>query len=161
MRTMTALLLALALNGGAAHAQGPGPSSEEEASIRSLEEQGRLGVLKRDTTALMSVWSENFMVNAPANRVAANRGVVFNLIADGTIHYASFESTIEQIRVDRDIAIVMGAETVRPTGRAPRAGQTVKRRFTHVWQKAGGRWRLIARHSNVLPAPESAGAAGR
>jgi len=161
MRTVRVLLLTLAISGGAAHAQSAGPGGEDEATIRSLEEQGRLGVLKRDTLALKSVWSENFMVNAPANRIAPNRGVVFGLIASGMIHYASFESTIERVRVDRDIAIVMGAETVRPTGRAPLAGETVKRRFTHVWQKDGERWRLIARHSNVIPSRDGAGAAVR
>ena len=161
MRTVWVLLLTLAIGGGALPAQSSGPAGEDEATIRSLEEQGRLGVLKRDTLALKSVWSENFMVNAPANRIAPNRGVVFGLIASGMIHYASFESMIERVRVDRDIAIVMGAETVRPTGSAPLAGETVRRRFTHLWQKDEGRWRLIARHAHVIPTGESTGAAVR
>jgi hypothetical protein len=45
----------------------------------------------------------------------------------------------------------MGAETVRPIGKAPLAGQTVKRRFTNIWSREGGTWRLIARHANVIP----------
>jgi ketosteroid isomerase-like protein len=110
-----------------------------------------LGVLNRDTLALMGVWSEHFIVNAPGNRVRPNRQVVFDLIRQGNIHYSAFEATIEHIRVDGDIAIVMGAETVRPTGRARLAGQTVNCRFTHVWRKGEAGWRLIARHANIIP----------
>lgn len=85
--------------------------------------------------------------------MAPNRQVVFDLLRQGMIHYSSFEAAIEHIRVDGDITIVMGAETVRPIGKAPLAGQTVKRRFTHVWRKEAGSWRLIARHANVIPSP--------
>ena len=44
-------------------------------------------------------------------------------------------SPIEFIRIDRNIAIVMGAETVQPIGDAPLAGKTVQRRFTNIWKK--------------------------
>ncbi len=145
------LLVLLAFSGGATLAQGQGSASGDEAAIRSLEARGTSGVLNRDTLALMSVWSEHFMVNAPRNRVAPNRHAVFDLLQQGLIHYSSFEPTIERIRVDGDIAIVMGAETVRPIGKAPLAGQTVKRRFTHIWRKQAGSWRVIARHANVIP----------
>lgn len=151
MKPKASLLLILAISGGATLAQAQGPASDQEAAIRSLEERGKSGVLDRDTLALMAVWSEHFMVNAPANRVAPKRSVVFDLLQRGMIHYSSFEPAIEHIRVDGDIAIVMGAETVRPAGKAPLAGQTVKRRFTHVWRKEAGGWRLIARHANVIP----------
>ncbi len=145
------LLVLLSLSGGATLAQGQGPPSDDEAAIRSLEERVRSDVLNQDTLALMSVWSEHFVVNAPANRVAPDRRAVFDLIRQGMIHYSSFEATIEHIRVDGDLAIVMGAETVRPIGKSPLAGQTVKRRFTHLWRKDAGSWRLIARHANVIP----------
>lgn len=122
----------------------------DEMTIRSLEEQVRVGVLNRDPQALQLVWSEHFMVNAPANRVSPNRGVVLDRMRQGLIHYSSYETRIEQLRIDGDIAIVMGAETVQPIGKAPLAGQTVQRRFTHVWKRQGGRWLLIARHANVV-----------
>ncbi|HJR15226.1 MAG TPA: nuclear transport factor 2 family protein [Gemmatimonadales bacterium] len=152
MTTKTSLLLSiLAFSGGVTIAQGQGSASDDEAAIRLLEERGKSGVLNRDTLALMQVWSENFMVNAPANRVSPNRHVVFDLLRQGVINYSSFESTIEHVRIDGDLAIVMGAETVRPIGKAPLAGQIVRRRFTHVWRKESGGWRLIARHSNIIP----------
>ena len=152
MKMKAGLFLALMVfSGGVALAHGQESVADEEAAIRSLEEQTRSAVLNRDTLALTSVWSENFVVNAPANRVVPSRRAVFDLIRQGVIHYSSFEATIEHIHMDGDLAIVMGAESVRPIGRAPLAGQTVKRRFTHVWRKGNGGWRLIARHANIIP----------
>jgi ketosteroid isomerase-like protein len=146
------LLVFLTFGGRATLAYPQASASSEEAVIRSLEERVTSGVLKRDTLALRDLWSEHFVVNAPANRVVPNRSAVFDLIQKGMIHYSSFEPTIEYIRVDRDLAIVMGTEIVQPTGKAPFAGQTVKRRFTHIWQKNDG-WRLVARHANVPTRP--------
>jgi ketosteroid isomerase-like protein len=48
------------------------------------------------------------------------------------------------------MAIIMGAETLQPIGDAPRAGQTVQRRFTNIWRREAGSWRLVARHANVI-----------
>jgi ketosteroid isomerase-like protein len=124
--------------------------SDDEETIRALEERVRLGVLHRDIEALEPLWSEAFMVNAPNNRVAPNRGVVLDLIRQGLIHYTSYETRIENLRIDDDLAIVMGAETVQPTGIAAMTGQTVERRYTHIWKKDDDRWLLVARHANVV-----------
>ena len=82
-----------------------------------------------------------------------NDTLVFQLqlfLKRGLIRYTSFERTVEAIRINGDVAIVMGAETVVPKGEAPRAGQTVHRRFTTIWAKDGSTWRAIARHANVI-----------
>jgi ketosteroid isomerase-like protein len=68
----------------------------------------------------------------------------------GAIRYASFQRTIEAVRLEGNVVIVMGAETARPTGDAPSAGQTVRRRFTNIWKNEGERWRMIARHANDI-----------
>lgn len=134
-------------------AQADQTMSEDEKAIRALEDRVRLGVLNRDIEALEPLWDENFTVNAPNNRVAPNRGVVFDLIRQGLIHYTSYETTIEHVRIDDNLAIVMGAETVQPTGNAAMAGQTVQRRYTHIWREDDDRWLLVVRHANVIPAP--------
>lgn len=122
-----------------------------EATIRALEEQERVAVLNRDVESLKRLWSERLMVNAPGNKVSPSRDVPLGLVQSGVIHYTAFERTIEALRVDGDLAFVMGAETITPTGKAPQAGQPVPRRFTHVWKRDGETWRLVARHANLLP----------
>jgi ketosteroid isomerase-like protein len=123
----------------------------DDAAIRALEEQERLAVLNQDVAALERLWADEFMVNSPLNQIAPNRAIVVNIMRQGLIHYSSFNRTIEQLRTAGNVAIVMGAETVQPTGNAPMAGQTVQRRFTHIWQRNAGTWRLIARHANNIP----------
>jgi hypothetical protein len=125
--------------------------SGSEASIRSLENQERVAVLAGDTTTLERLWSGTMIVNNPQSSISADRGVVLGLVRKGLIRYSSFKRTIEVIRFDGDIAIVMGSEEVVPVGDAPHAGQTVHRRFTNIWKMKGTTWVMIGRHANVIP----------
>lgn len=145
--SLLVLLLALACWGGA-HAQS---DSSDEARLRSLDDQERIAALKRDIPTLERLWSDQFTVNAPNNRVLIGQGAVMALVHKGVINFSSFERAIEFIRVDGDLGIIMGAETIRPVGDAPMAGQTVRRRFTNIWKKQGNTWRLFIRHANVIP----------
>jgi hypothetical protein len=122
-----------------------------EATVRSLDDQERTAALKRDVPTLERLWSDQFTVNAPNNELLIGKPAVLDWVHRGVINFSSFERTIEFIRVDGDLAIIMGAEAVRPIGDAPFAGQTVRRRFTNIWRKEGRTWRMIARHANVIP----------
>ncbi len=131
--------------------RGQSRTSEEEA-VRSLDDQERTAALKRDIPALERLWAEQFTVNAPNNEVVIGKRAVLNtFVRGGIINFSSFERKIEFISIDGDFAIVMGAESVRPIGDAPLAGQTVQRRFTNIWKKEADTWRLFARHANVIP----------
>ncbi len=124
----------------------------DEETVRSLDDQERTAALKRDVPALERLWSDQFTVNAPNNEVViGKRAVLDTFVHRGVINFSSFERKIEFIRVDGDLAIIMGAETVLPIGDAPLAGQTVQRRFANIWRKGEGTWRLIARHASVIP----------
>ena len=123
--------------------------SDEEV-VRSLDDQMRVAVLKQDQPALERLLSDRFTVNAPSNQVVIGRRAVLALIQRSPRE--SFERKIEYIRVEGDYGIIMGAETVQPVGEALLAGQTVQRRFTNIWKKEAGTWRMIARHANVIAA---------
>ena len=62
----------------------------------------------------------------------------------------SMTRTTEKVTLRGDFAIAMGSETIVPGEGQPRAGQTVARRYTHVWMKESGGWKLVARHANVV-----------
>jgi ketosteroid isomerase-like protein len=142
------LFLVLAAFGTAAPAEDPRPPEE---IVRALDDEERVAALKRDVKALERLWSDQFIVNAPNNRVVIGKSAVLEeFVFGGVIHFTSFERRVEFIRVDGDYAFVMGSETVRPNG-GPSAGQNIPRRFTNVWKKEGGAWRLFARHANVIP----------
>ncbi|HEU4746933.1 MAG TPA: nuclear transport factor 2 family protein [Gemmatimonadaceae bacterium] len=156
-RTITTLLLVLSCVLTYACAQAPARDSAAEATVRALDDQERLAALNQDYAALERLWSEHIIVNAPLNQILPNRSALLDYFRKGMTTRSSFERSIEQVRVDGDIAIIMGAETIKPIGNAPRAGQTVQRRFTNIWKKEGDTWRLWARHANnVIPAPAAA-----
>ena len=123
----------------------------DERAIRSLEEKEVAAVLKQDVATLEQLMSERYIVNNPQNGVTPDREGVLDRVRRGLIRYSSFERRIEAIRIDDDVAIVMGSEKVVPIGDAPRAGHTVLRRYTNIWKRTGSTWHAIARHANVAP----------
>ena len=155
MTTRLSLLLAFAFGVAAfANARAQGSTPDEQA-VRALDDQERVAALKRDVPALERLWSDQFTVNAPNNRVVVGkRAVLDTFVGAGVINFSSFERQIEFVRVDGDYVFIMGLETVVPITDAPAAGlvagQTVHRRFTNVWKRENGVWRLFARHANVI-----------
>ena len=126
--------------------------------MRALDDQERIAALQRDTTSLKRFWSDQFVVNAPNNKVAVGqRAVLDAFVRSGIINFSSFERQIEFIRVAGDFAFIMGLETVVPLTDAPsvglKAGQPTYRRFTNIWKSEAGTWRLYARHANVIANP--------
>ena len=138
---------------GDAPAQAPAKAPAQdslEALIRRLDQAEAQGLLRRDTAALRRIWASDFTVNNPRNTISRGSEAVIALIRTGMIDYSSFVRDIETILFHGDAVIVMGAETLTPANKAPLAGQTVRRRFTHFWMRRNGEWRLTARHANAI-----------
>ena len=148
----SALIAAIFASGLAAGAGNDDNISADERTIRLLEEKEVAAVLKQDVATLEQLMSERYIVNNPQNGVTPDREGVLDRVRRGLIRYSSFERRIEAIRIDGDVAIVMGSERVVPIGDAPRAGHTVQRRYTNIWKRSGSTWRGIARHANVVAA---------
>ena len=125
-------------------------SSNAEIEIRNLEEKERNAMLNYDTVTMKKMWAEDFTVNAPFNRVLLNRQELMDMVNKGNIRFSSFTRSIEQVVVKKDMAVTMGSEEVVFTGNVPDAGQTIKRRFTNIWVKQNGEWKLTFRHANNL-----------
>ena len=121
-----------------------------ESVIRRLDSAEAEGLLRRDSTALRALWARDFTVNNPRNSITRGSEAVVALIRNGTIDYSSFTRDIEEILFHGNVVIVMSSEVITPINRAPFAGQTVRRRYTHFWMLRSGEWRLTARHANVV-----------
>lgn len=120
-----------------------------EAEIRRLEKMEVQAILNKDTITLAKLWDKNYIVNSPDNvvvlpgKTAVDRPVLKR-------SRTSFIREIEHIIIRGNTAITMGNETVVPTGDQPNTGQTIKRRYTNIWMKNDGEWKLVARHANVI-----------
>jgi ketosteroid isomerase-like protein len=116
-----------------------------EQEIRKLELAHADAVLSGDLAALDKIWTKDFKVNNPFNEIdKADR------IRTGAVTYSSFVREVESVQVHGNTVIVMGRETVIPKGNSPDAGNTINRRYTNIWMKRNGKWRLIARHASVI-----------
>jgi ketosteroid isomerase-like protein len=146
------VVLAVVISSGQSMAQDP---KADEQVVRALDDRERLAALARDVPRLEQLWSEQLVVNAPNNRVAAGKQALLDMfVHSGVINFSTFERQIEFVRVDGPYVFLMGLETLGPKTDAPAAGlvagQVTRRRFTNIWKKEGGTWRLFARHANVI-----------
>jgi hypothetical protein len=121
-------------------------STDIENEIRAMEKAEAAAVLAHDTTTIESIWADDFTVNTPYNRVGTGtKGGPINL------HYERLDRNIEKLSVYSDrLVMTMGNEVIRRKPPMTLAGQTLTRRFTHVWMKRNGKWQLAIRHANFV-----------
>jgi hypothetical protein len=123
--------------------------SSEEETVREMDNLERTAILEGDFATLEQLWVENFIVNNPRNLITPNRNAVVQIVKARGINYSHFDRKVEEVRVFGDTTIVMGSETAVPKNEAVAAH--LHRRFTNIWQKIDGSWRMIARHMNDIP----------
>lgn len=144
MRFFAALLMTLS---GVVFAQDAAKLNGLEQEIRRLDQMEAEAVLHADYARLDQLWAKDFTVNSPFNEVSTGtRGRV----RTGAIAYSSFIREIEAVLLRGDTVIVMGHETVVPKAPSPDSGRTLHRRYTNIWMKRDGAWRMAARHANVI-----------
>jgi hypothetical protein len=144
---MKKLLVAITFVSCAVHVHAQ--QNDVATEINRLEQACVQAILNQDTATLKKLWAQDFMVNAPINKVVTGGQV--KMVAAGIIKYSSFVLENEQTMVQEDLVITMGHETVVTLGsNYPVAGKTVHRRYTQVWQKQHGNWILIARQASDI-----------
>lgn len=139
------IIAVVIISAGSASAQSTKQKAAIEQEIRKLDRAHADAVLRGDLVAMDKLWTKDFIVNNPFNEIdKADR------IRTGAVTYASFVREPEAVVVHGDTVIVMGRETVVPKGNSPAAGTTINRRYTNIWMKREGKWRLVARHASVI-----------
>jgi hypothetical protein len=120
-----------------------------EAEIRANEQREVQAILARDTIVLKQLWDKDFIVHNPESKIvlakpnSVDRPVLQN-------QRTSFTRVVEKIMINGDVVISMGRETVVSTNETSASEQTVERRYTNIWMKKGGSWKLVARHANRI-----------
>jgi uncharacterized protein (TIGR02246 family) len=137
------------------HAIAEEPRSAQRAvdEVRRLSAQEVEAFLHRDETSMARLWSNDFVVTNPLNRLA-NKQQVLGMMSSGFLVITSYDRQTEFARLYRDDTVVLaGSETVVWGGKMPNAGRTERLRFTAIWMREGGEWREVARHANIVPQP--------
>ena len=121
-------------------------SRNVEQAIRRLDDERIQAQVHADAAALDRIYADDFIGVGPSGTVRTKPQV----IADFTSRDLKFQSiTTEevQVRVYGNTAV----ETGRSTMTGQDKGKDVPRdtRFTRVWVKQRGRWRLVANHYSI------------
>src|SRR6201993_5496284 len=123
-------------------ARGSHKISVEEV-IRKLDDERVQAQVHADATALDRIYAADFIGVGPSGRVRTKPQVILDFTS-GDLKFQSITTDDVQVRVYGDTAV----ETGRSTMIGEEQGQTVPRdtRFTRVWVKQQGHWRLVANH---------------
>ena len=130
-------------------------SEKTPAVVAALAANERLVAAARtsDAAVFEELLSEDLVVTDPGNKIR-HRDDLLSLFASGAVEYRSVDTTIDYADELGDLVVVMGTETTvlesAPKGSPWGAGATLHRRFTNVYRKEDGMWRLIIKQSTVF-----------
>ena len=120
-----------------------------ENKIRKLDNEQKEAYFRRDTATLLKLFSPHLIINGFSNKFETLQDVLNRISQEGNnMNY--YERIIEKVIFANNTAIVMGNETIKPSGTAVNAGKTVKRRFTNIWIPNKKSWQLVARQSTII-----------
>ena len=111
--------------------------------IRKLDNERIQAQIHADAAALERIYADDFIGVGPSG-TARTKPQVISDFTSGDLRFQSITTEDVRVRVYGNAAV----ETGRSTMIGQDKGQTVPRdtRFTRVWVKQQGRWRLVANH---------------
>lgn len=122
--------------------------SADEQRIRYLEKHWTQLLDAGDTTALLKLWTADYVVNNPGGRILTPKDVIG--LMKGGHQFPAVERLIENISFHQNIAVVMGKELQQPASGTANKEEWIPRRFTNVWIKTADEWQLAARQSSPI-----------
>jgi uncharacterized protein (TIGR02246 family) len=136
---LTAPSIALGQEQGASRDQ----KSSVEQAIRQLDNERIQAQIGADAVALDRIYADDFIGVGPSGTVRTKPQVISDFTS-GDLKFQSITTDDVQVRVYGNTAVETGLSTMIGQDK----GKAVPRdtRFTRVWVKQQGRWRLVANH---------------
>lgn len=153
MRLLVAAVLALALT-SIVMAQEQSATGNQRSSIeqtiRQLDGERIQAQIGADAAALDRIYADDFIGVGPSGTVRTKKQVISDFTS-GTLKFQSITTDEVQVRVYENTAVETGLSTMNGQDK----GKAVPRntRFTRVWVKQQGNWRLVANHYSLQSAP--------
>src|SRR5215208_2337435 len=117
--------------------------------IRRLDQERIQAQIHADAAALNRIYADDFIGIGPSGRVRTKAQVISDFTS-GDLKFQSITTDDVRVRVYGNTAVETGRSTMIGQDR----GKAVPRdnRFTRVWIKQVGRWRLVSNHySSLIP----------
>src|SRR5437879_5573285 len=120
--------------------------SSVEQAIRQLDRERIQAQVGADAVALDRIYADDFIGVGPSGTVRTKVQVISDFTA-GDLKFQSITTDEVQVRVYENTAVETGLSTMVGQDK----GKAVPRdtRFTRVWVKRQGRWRLVANHYSL------------
>src|SRR6266699_6058990 len=114
-----------------------------EQVIRKLDNERIQAQIHADVAALERIYADDFIGVGPSGTVRTKPQVISDFTS-GALKFQSITTDEVQVRVYENTAVETGLSTMVGQDK----GKAVPRdtRFTRVWVKQQGRWRLVANH---------------
>src|SRR6266403_2811709 len=127
-------------------ARGTHRTSVEEA-IRKLDNERIQAQIHADATVLDRIYAADFIGVGPSGTARTKPQVILDFTS-GDLKFQSITTDEVQVRVYGNTAVETGRSTMNGQDR----GKAVPRdnRFTRVWVKQQGHWRLVLNHYSPL-----------
>ena len=120
--------------------------SSVEQAIKRLDNERIRAQIGADAVALERIYADDFIGVGPSGTVRTKAQVISDFTA-GDLKFQSITTDEVQVRVYENTAVETGLSTMVGQDK----GKAVPRdtRFTRVWVKQQGRWRLVANHYSL------------
>ncbi len=121
--------------------------------VLAVNERLRAAALTSDVAEFIELLSDDLVVSDPGNNIRY-RDDLISLFSSGEVAYRSIEATIDYAGELGDLVVIIGTESTvlaaAPIGSQWKAGDKLIRRFTNIFRKEDGEWRLIIKQSTVF-----------
>ena len=130
------------------------PQSQSEKgvveAIRKVDRERIQAQVNADAVALDRIYADDFIGIGPSGTLRTKKDVLSDFTS-GSLKFQSITTDDVRIRVYGNAAVETGLSTMKGQD----AGKVVpeENRFTRVWIRQGGRWRLVANHYSNLVKP--------
>jgi Uncharacterized protein conserved in bacteria with a cystatin-like fold len=122
-------------------------AKSDHETIQALERELRDALLASDTRALDSMFSDDFIYQHASADVNM-KDHFLRRIGEHELKFVVLEPSDVNIRVYKDAAVVTGQLTIRIT----KFKNNAIRRFTRVYIRDNGQWKVVAHQSSGVPA---------
>jgi len=122
-----------------------------EQAIKQLDTERIRAQIGADGVALDRIYADDFIGVGPSGTVRTKAQVISDFTS-GSLKFQSITTDEVQVRVYDNTAVETGLSTMIGQDK----GKAVPRdtRFTRVWIKQQGLWRLVANHYSLRVAPQ-------
>ncbi|HKS24935.1 MAG TPA: nuclear transport factor 2 family protein [Thermoanaerobaculia bacterium] len=127
-----------------------GQSQSVVEEIRKLDRERIHAQVHADAAELDRIYADDFIGIGPSGTVRTKKEVLADF-QSGSLKFQSITTADVRIRVYGNAAVETGLSTMK--GRDAEKTVPEENRFTRVWIKQGGRWRLVSNHYSNLVKP--------